>query len=70
MMQKNLKLSFDGGISGSKKYKWGYGHTYGGICIWWASGVRRLVCIGVWQESGFSKSKDIFKFDLVYKDSS
>jgi hypothetical protein len=21
MMQKNLKLSFDGGISGSKKYK-------------------------------------------------
>lgn len=30
-MQKILKLNSDGGDSGSKEYKWGYGGACGGV---------------------------------------
>jgi hypothetical protein len=43
-MRKNLKLSFDGGDSGSKKCKRGYGDPYGGV---W----RRLRLAGVWSQA-------------------
>jgi hypothetical protein len=40
-----------------------------GICVWREPGVRRSVlCCCVWQESGLSRRENIFKFNLVYKD--
>jgi hypothetical protein len=71
-MRKNLKLSSEGSDTGSKKRKRGYGGVcgeYGGVCVWRESGVRRSVlCWRVWQESGFSRSEDVFRFNLVYED--
>jgi hypothetical protein len=68
---KELKLSSNGGDSGSKKYKRGYGgvwrglaeSVFGGIL---ESGVRRSVlCWCGWQESGFSRREDVFILNLV-----
>jgi hypothetical protein len=67
-----FKLSSEGGDSGSKKYKRGCGGVYGGsggVCVWQESGVRRSVfCWFILQESGFSRCKDFFISDLLYKD--
>jgi hypothetical protein len=64
-----MKLSSDGGDSGSKKCKQGYDGTYGAVwrsLRWRESGVRRSVlCCCVWQESGFSRLEDVFTFCLV-----
>jgi hypothetical protein len=43
-MRKKMKLSFDGGDSGSKKCKRGYGGAYGGV---W----RSLRLVGVWSQA-------------------
>jgi hypothetical protein len=43
-MRKKLKLISDGGDSGIKKYKQGYGDAYGGI---W----RSLRLAGVWSQA-------------------
>jgi hypothetical protein len=63
-MRKKLKLSSDGGDCDSKKRK----RCYGGF---WRSlqseGVWSEVvglCWCVWQESGFSRREDVFKFNL------
>jgi hypothetical protein len=42
-MRKKLKLSSDGGDSGSKKCKRGYGGACCGVCVCRESGDRRLV---------------------------
>jgi hypothetical protein len=60
-MLKKLKLSFDGGDSGSKKCKRGYDGAYGEV---WRSlplvGVwRSVLCWCVWQESGLSRREDV-----------
>jgi hypothetical protein len=66
-MRKQLKLTSDGGDSGRKKCKRGYGSAYGGV--WRESGVRRSVlCWCVRQEFGFSRREDIFTFNLIYKE--
>jgi hypothetical protein len=51
VMRKKLKLSFDVGDSGNKKYKRGYGGTYEGVCrSLHLSGVMLLVLSWcVWQ---------------------
>jgi hypothetical protein len=68
-MRKNLKLSSDGGDSGSKKCKRGYGGACGGVCVLRESGIRPAVlCLCVWQESGFIRREDVFTFHLFYKD--
>jgi hypothetical protein len=65
-MRKKLRLSSDGGDSGSKKCKRGYFGAYGGV--WRKSGVRRSFYVGaVWQESGFSRHEDVFTFNLLFK---
>jgi hypothetical protein len=43
-MREKLKLSFDGGNSGSKKCKRGYGGAYDGV---W----RSLLLAGVWTQA-------------------
>jgi hypothetical protein len=41
----------------------------GGVCVWRESGDRRSVlCWCDWQEYGFSHRKDVFTFDLLYKE--
>jgi hypothetical protein len=41
----------------------------GGICVWRESGVRgSVLCWCVWDESGFSRREDVFKFNLVEKE--
>jgi hypothetical protein len=47
-MRKTRKVSFDGGDSGSKKCKWGYGDAYGGV---WQS----LCLAGVWNPASGSQ---------------
>jgi hypothetical protein len=58
-MRKKLKLSSDGGDSGTKKYKRGYGGAYGGV---WRSlrlaedksqavGFVLLPLVGIWFQS-------------------
>jgi hypothetical protein len=42
--RQKLKLSSDGGDSGSKKYKRGYGGAYGGD-------YRNLCLVGVWSQA-------------------
>jgi hypothetical protein len=38
----------------------------GGVYVWRESGVRRSVlCLCIWQESGFSRREDAFTFNLV-----
>jgi hypothetical protein len=68
-MRKKLKLSPDGGDSGSKKCKRRYGGAYGGV---WRklrlAGVRRSVsCWCLWQKSGFSRREDVFSFNLFHR---
>jgi hypothetical protein len=65
-MRKKLKLSFDGGDFGSKKCKEGMVGS-DGVWVWRESGVRlSVLCLCVWQESGFSRSEDVSTFDLTY----
>jgi hypothetical protein len=48
-IRKKMKLSSDGGDSGSKKCKWDYDDACG--VVWWESGVRPSdLCWCVWQE--------------------
>jgi hypothetical protein len=68
-MRKKLKLSSDGGDSGSKKCKRGYSGAYDRV---WRSlhlaGVRwSVLCWCVWQESGFSRREDVFTWNLLQK---
>jgi hypothetical protein len=68
-MRKKLKSSSDGGDSGSKNGKRGYGGAYGGVCVWRESGVRRSVlCWSVWLESGFRSCEVVFTFNVLYKE--
>jgi hypothetical protein len=54
-MRKKLKLIYNGGDSGSKKYKWGCGGVYGGVwrsLLLVGSVVRRSVlCWWVWLQA-------------------
>jgi hypothetical protein len=68
---KILKLISEGGDSGNKKCKRGYGDDYDGsrgIFFWWESGVRRSVLFWrVWQDSGFDRREDVLAFNLLCK---
>jgi hypothetical protein len=63
-IRKKMKLSSDGGDSGSKKCKLDYGDACG--VVWWESGVRPTdLCWCVWQESVFSCYEDVFTAVLI-----
>jgi hypothetical protein len=39
----------------------------GGVCVWRESGARwSVLCLYVWQESGFSRREDVFTFNLPF----
>jgi hypothetical protein len=71
-MRKILKLSSDGGDSGSKNANEAIVAPMvgsGGVCVWRESGVRgSVLCWCVWQESGFNRHEDVFIFNSLYKE--
>jgi hypothetical protein len=68
-----VKLNSDDGDSGSKWCKRGYSGVYGGfwrivrVAGVWSQAVI-VLCMCVWQESGFSLREYLSTFDLVYKE--
>lgn len=39
-----------------------------GVCIWRESARRLVLCLCVWQQSGFNRREDVFTYTLVYQD--
>jgi hypothetical protein len=63
-MRKKLKLSPDGGDSGSNKCKRGYGSAYCGV--WRESGVRRsILSVAFGKNLASLATKMFFTFDLL-----
>jgi hypothetical protein len=68
-----MKLSSDGGESGSKKSK---NETmvssvaaHGGECVWWESAARQSIsCWCFCQESGFTSRDDAFTLNSIYEE--
>jgi hypothetical protein len=61
-----MKFNFDGGDSGSKKCKRGYGGAYGGV--WRSLNTGGRFCVGVFgRESGFNRREDVFTYNLLKK---
>jgi hypothetical protein len=63
-MRKKFKLSSDGGDSGSKKSRRGYGGVWRSLSL---AGDCSL-CWCVLLESGFSRREDVLKLNSLYKD--
>jgi hypothetical protein len=61
-MRKKLKQSSDGGDSGSKKWKRGYGDAYGGVWRSLLSGDG--FCVAAFS----SRREDVFTFNLFHKE--
>jgi hypothetical protein len=64
---EKLKLSPDGGDSGSKKCKRGYGGFWRSLRFAEVRSQASVLCWCIWQEPGFSRREDVFTCNLDKK---